>query len=60
MLIASCEGFKLNLYVFAMRNENYKYSELTAKIIGCAMTVHNRLKEWASRNVLSSGDGNRM
>jgi GxxExxY protein len=44
MLIASCEGFKLNLYEFAMRNENYKYSELTAKIIGCAMTVHNRLK----------------
>jgi GxxExxY protein len=25
-------------------NENYKHSELTAKIIGCAMTVHNKLK----------------
>ncbi len=23
-----------------MINENYKYSELTSKIIGCAMTVH--------------------
>jgi GxxExxY protein len=26
-----------------MKNEAYKYSELTAKIIGCAMTVHNTL-----------------
>jgi GxxExxY protein len=26
-----------------MINEKYKYSELTAKIIGCAMTVHNTL-----------------
>jgi GxxExxY protein len=24
-------------------NENYKYSELTAKIIGCAMRVHSEL-----------------
>ena len=24
-------------------NENYKYSELTSKIIGCAMTVHKAL-----------------
>ncbi len=27
-----------------MINEHYKYSELTGKIIGCAMTVHNKLK----------------
>lgn len=26
-----------------MKNEAYKYSELTSKIIGCAMTVHNIL-----------------
>ena len=26
-----------------MVNENYKYSELTAKIIGCAMKVHGAL-----------------
>lgn len=26
-----------------MINENYKYSDLTAKIIGCAMTVHRAL-----------------
>ena len=26
-----------------MINEQYKYSELTAKIIGCAMTVHKAL-----------------
>jgi GxxExxY protein len=26
-----------------MINEQYKYSELTAKIIGCAMTVHKTL-----------------
>lgn len=26
-----------------MKNEEYKYSELTSKIIGCAMTVHNIL-----------------
>lgn len=26
-----------------MINEKYKYSELTAKIIGCAMEVHNQL-----------------
>jgi GxxExxY protein len=26
-----------------MKNEPYKYSELTSKIIGCAMTVHNTL-----------------
>lgn len=26
-----------------MINEKYKYSELTAKIIGCAMTVHKEL-----------------
>lgn len=26
-----------------MINEKYKYSELTAKIIGCAMTVHTTL-----------------
>ncbi len=26
-----------------MIDENYKYSELTSKIIGCAMEVHNRL-----------------
>jgi GxxExxY protein len=26
-----------------MINEHYKYSELTAKIIGCAMEVHKRL-----------------
>ena|SRR5690349_362367 len=26
-----------------MINENYKYSELTAKIIGCAMKVHGAL-----------------
>lgn len=26
-----------------MINENFKYSELTAKIIGCAMTVHKTL-----------------
>ncbi len=26
-----------------MINENYKYSELTSKIIGCAMTVHKAL-----------------
>ena len=25
-------------------NEEYKYSELTGKIIGCAMTVHSTLK----------------
>ncbi len=27
-----------------MVNEEYKYSELTGKIIGCAMTVHSTLK----------------
>lgn len=27
-----------------MINDNYKYSALTATIIGCAMTVHNKLK----------------
>lgn len=27
-----------------MINENYKYSELTGKIIGCALTIHNTLK----------------
>ena len=26
-----------------MINENYKYSELTEKIIGCAMRVHSAL-----------------
>ncbi|MBW6537702.1 MAG: GxxExxY protein [Mariniphaga sp.] len=26
-----------------MKKEAYKYSELTSKIIGCAMTVHNTL-----------------
>jgi hypothetical protein len=26
-----------------MINEEYKYSELTSKIIGCAMTVHSEL-----------------
>ena len=26
-----------------MINEKYKYSELTSKIIGCAMTVHSAL-----------------
>ena len=26
-----------------MKNELYKYSDLTSKIIGCAMTVHNTL-----------------
>ena len=26
-----------------MINEKYKYSELTAKIIGCAMKVHSEL-----------------
>ncbi len=26
-----------------MINKNYKYSELTSKIIGCAMTVHSTL-----------------
>src|SRR5690606_25753104 len=26
-----------------MINENYKYSDLTSKIIGCAMTVHREL-----------------
>ena len=26
-----------------MIKEEYKYSELTAKIIGCAMTVHKEL-----------------
>ena len=26
-----------------MINEHYKYSELTSKIIGCAMTVHSEL-----------------
>jgi GxxExxY protein len=26
-----------------MKNEAYKYSEITSKIIGCAMTVHNTL-----------------
>ena len=26
-----------------MKNEAYKYSEVTSKIIGCAMTVHNIL-----------------
>lgn len=26
-----------------MINEQYKYSELTAKIIGCSMTVHSKL-----------------
>jgi len=29
--------------MIAMINENYKYSELTSKIIGCAMTVHKTL-----------------
>ena len=28
---------------FAMIKETYKYSELTSKIIGCAMTVHKTL-----------------
>ena len=38
-----------------MINEQYKYSELTSKIIGCAMTVHqilgNRLayKFWRNK-----------
>jgi GxxExxY protein len=27
-----------------MINENYKYSDITGKIIGCAMTVHSKLK----------------
>ena len=26
-----------------MVNENYKYSEITSRIIGCAMTVHSKL-----------------
>ena len=26
-----------------MKNEQYKYTDLTSKIIGCAMTVHNTL-----------------
>ena len=29
--------------MIAMINEKYKYSELTSKIIGCAMTVHKTL-----------------
>ena len=28
---------------FIMIKEEYKYSELTSKIIGCAMTVHSEL-----------------
>ena len=28
---------------WAMINKDYKYSELTSKIIGCAMTVHSAL-----------------
>ena len=27
-----------------MINENYKFSELTGKIIDCAITIHNTLK----------------
>lgn len=27
----------------SMIDENYKYSDITSKIIGCAMTVHNTL-----------------
>ena len=29
--------------MIAMINEQYKYSELTSKIIGCAMKVHSTL-----------------
>ncbi len=33
----------INYKTFNMENEPYKYSDLTSKIIGCAMTVHNTL-----------------
>ena len=32
-----------NEQVLTMINEQYKYSELTSKIIGCAMIVHKAL-----------------
>jgi GxxExxY protein len=31
------------IYLINMINEHYKHSEITAKIIGCAMEVHKRL-----------------
>lgn len=31
------------IFLSSMINEQYKYSELTSKIIGCAMEVHKRL-----------------
>ena len=36
-----------------MINEQYKYSELTSKIIGLLMTVHSSLGKWVSRSHLS-------
>ncbi len=33
----------LMTYFLPMINEQYKYSELTSKVIGCAMTVHSAL-----------------
>ena len=29
--------------LITMINEQYKYAELTSKVIGCAMTVHKTL-----------------
>lgn len=31
------------IYLIIMINEHYKHSEITSKIIGCAMEVHRRL-----------------
>lgn len=33
----------ITLIFFSVINEQYKYSELTSRIIGCAMTVHSAL-----------------
>lgn len=37
-----------------MINEQYKYSELTSKIIGCAMTVHKTLGNGFQEGLLIS------
>ena len=41
-----------------MINEQYKYSELTSKIIACALTSPNAWK-WISGSYLSTSVGNR-
>lgn len=41
IVIARCSQYSTTLYI--MIKEQYKYSDVTSRIIGCAMEVHNNL-----------------